>query len=201
MKIIHQTETKTLFIVPPNHLQKECAGEDFEIYSLPKTADGIEAAEHIPTYYMDRYAAQSLCETLTQTEDESAVYLTGVVDGHRHVITSFIPVELAHASSVRAIGDAKSCSDKLIRLNKDGLQLLGVAHSHPGKGARSVNESETDVAYIRDLEAANSKAIGIIVSRDYHLHFFSANREFQAELQGDGIEEVNPNTFKIHELK
>ena len=106
-------------------------------------------------------------------------------------------VEPQRQSPVYAKGKAQSCSDVLIEILERGQRLYAVAHSHPGSGPEATHESSTDVKYLGRIQRAGADAIGVIVTRDGYVRFFSVEKPFEVEIQGKGITHVSEDVVRV----
>lgn len=177
--------------------------ENSEVCLLLKNKEGdaksANKAKPI-TCVMDVLLARQLYEHLTPTPDEDLAYICGFESDGKMVLTGIIPVELDHASPVRARANPESAAKALAHMHEGlGLKLCAIAHSHPGTGPDATHPSKTDYNYHGAIEEAGSKAVGMIFSRDGYVRFFrSSDNDFEVEVHGK-IESVEGerHVFKI----
>lgn len=100
-------------------------------------------------------------------------------------------------SLVYAKANAQSCSDVLIDLFERGYKLQIMAHSHPGRGPEATCPSSIDINYLGKIQEAGSDAVGLIVTRDGYVRFFSVYTEYEVSIKGKGVKYVEENVFKI----
>ena len=72
-----------------------------------------------------------------------------------------------------------------------------MAHSHPGRGAAATHESSIDVNYLGGIQRGGTDVIGIIVTRDGFVRFFSVEKPFQVLVQGSGVTQIEEHVFQI----
>jgi hypothetical protein len=72
-----------------------------------------------------------------------------------------------------------------------------MAHSHPGSGAGATHPSSIDINYLGRIQRAGADVVGIIVTRDGYVRFFTVNRPFHALVQGNGIEQVDEYVYRL----
>jgi hypothetical protein len=113
------------------------------------------------------------------------------------VLSQIRNFQLEEQSIVYVEGTAQSSSDSLIEILEHGLQLHVIAHSHPGTGKTATNPSSIDIAYMKRIQDSGADVVGVIVTRDRHVRFFSAEKEFEVYVQGNGVNEVEKNVFQI----
>ncbi len=151
-----------------------------------------------PCYHVDAWFLRDLIRYLTPGPDEVITYVTGNrLTPRDRVLHRWCPVRHARQSSARAIADRQSCSDVLIEIEQRGLLLEAMAHSHPGRGAAATTPSEIDFNYIRAMEAAGAQVLGIIVTRDGYVRFYTLNQPFTVEMHGNGVTYVDESICRI----
>lgn len=183
------------------HFDRENSEQNFP------TSENQENANTVSTYEVDYYLLCRMIKHLTATayEEEGfrerAVYVTGIKVGENtYVLTELLEMEMEEATPIRAFVSAREAGDVLIRLHNHGMIPVAMGHSHPGEGGPdTVVPSVTDHVCFRRLEQAGSKAIGIIVSRDGYVRFFSATRDFKIKTHGNKIHKVetHEHTYKV----
>ncbi|MDD5599013.1 MAG: hypothetical protein PHV82_13780 [Victivallaceae bacterium] len=100
-------------------------------------------------------------------------------------------------SNNNAKASAKSCSDVLIDLFEKGYKPQLVAHSHPGRGPEATSPSGIDINYLTKIQDAGSEALGLIVTRDGYIRFFSVRTEYAVSIKGKGVQHVAEDVFKV----
>ncbi|MDD5697835.1 MAG: hypothetical protein PHH77_04385 [Victivallaceae bacterium] len=146
---------------------------------------------------LDVWFLQDLIKHLTPHADEEVVYITGHSVGNLRIPYRICEVELKEQSVVYARCTARSCSDALIEINEKGCCLQLVAHSHPGMGKDTTTPSGIDLNYLDKIQKNDSQAVGVIVSRDGFVRFFTSCVEFEVSIKGAEAEYVGDNVFKI----
>lgn len=139
-----------------------------------------------------------LIAVLTVDVNENMHFLTGPKLEHYRVICRRAqPVALQQQSPVFVRASAQSVADVLIAIIEQGAELHVIAHSHPGSGPGATTPSGTDIECLGKLQKSGSPAIGLIVTRDHHVRFFTVTRAFRVIVQGTGVTEVSKNVFHI----
>lgn len=141
---------------------------------------------------------RELIAILTVDVNENMHFLTGPkLEHYRVVCRRAQPVALQQQSPVFVRALAQSVADVLIAIIEQGAELHVIAHSHPGGGPGATTPSRTDIACLGKLQKSGSPAIGLIVTRDNHVRFFTVTRGFRVIVQGTGVTEVSKNVFHI----
>jgi hypothetical protein len=149
------------------------------------------------TYIVDSWFLQDLIQHLTPNRDEEITYVTGLAIGRVKILSRICEVSLEKQSVVYARATAKSCTEALATILENGNTLHVMAHSHPGRGADATRESSIDVNYLGGIQRAGADVIGIIVTRDGFVRFFTVEKPFQVFVQGIGVTQAEPNVFQI----
>jgi len=110
--------------------------------------------------------------------------------GFEHVVRTSVGVE----------GELKSTHALLCKLEKFNHRLLGHFHSHPGHGIGSTVPSPTDRGFQERLERGGYPAVAAIFSRDGYVRFFRLDHNFELQVHGKGVEEIEPNVFHLTNL-
>lgn len=152
-------------------------------------------------YLVDGWFLQDLIEQLTPTQDEEITYVTGVSFGRVKVLSRICRVTLEKQSAVYAKATAKSCTDALAEILEKGNTLHVMAHSHPGRGAGATRQSPIDMNYLSRIQRAGADVIGVIVTRDGFVRFFTVSKPFHVSVQGNGVTQIEENVFQITLLK
>jgi proteasome lid subunit RPN8/RPN11 len=178
---------------------------------LAETARLLESLSEIEGELMsqnigaNRYIVSSLflseCfHELTADSREQFFFITGseaggilTLDqkcGFEHVVRTVVGVE----------GELKSTHALLCKLERFGHRLLGHFHSHPGHGMGSTVPSPTDRSFQERLERGGYPTLATIFSRDGYVRFFRLDHNFELQIHGKGVEEVEPNVFRLTNL-
>jgi len=129
---------------------------------------------------------------------ESLVYLTGPEQAKTRVVSQVFEVESQWQSRVGVAADPDLQFEVLQELSTHGHNLLAYCHNHPGRGRRSVEPSDDDMATQRRLEALGHEAIGLIMTRDGYINAFSDSLSFELDVYGDNVEWVDDTTLYLH---
>ncbi|MGZ5527446.1 MAG: hypothetical protein ACXWJB_02130, partial [Limisphaerales bacterium] len=87
--------------------------------------------------------------------------------------------------------------EALAEILDKGNRLHVMAHSHPGRGVGATHESSIDVNYLGKIQRAGADVVGIIVTRDGFVRFFTVTKPFQVWIQGSGVTQVDDYVYKI----
>jgi hypothetical protein len=149
------------------------------------------------TFIVDAWFLRDLIRHLTPNQDEEITYITGVSLGRVKILSRICGVTLEKQSVVYAKATAKSCAETLAGILGNGNTLHVMAHSHPGRGAAATHESSIDVNYLGRIQRAGADVVGIIVTRDSFVRFFTVEKPFQVLVQGNGVTQIEENVFQI----
>jgi proteasome lid subunit RPN8/RPN11 len=178
---------------------------------LAETSRTLETLTEIETellrqrVYAKRFLVSSLflweCfRELTVDSREQFFFITGSeIDG---VLTLDQKWGFEHVTrtAVGVEGELKSTHALLCKLERFGHRLLGHFHSHPGHGIGSTIPSPTDRGFQERLERGGYPAVAAIFSRDGYVRFFRLDHNFELQVHGKGVEEVEPNVFRLTNL-
>jgi hypothetical protein len=171
----------------------------FDLRKALTTVVSTEQQERaIPLYIVSGRFLREAYESLTQTQNEALVYVTGPEDGKdTFVLSRLVPFQLAQASRGHATPDPVSQMEALEGLSSEGQALLATFHSHPGHGASATHPSGTDLSTQGQLERLGYPTIGAIFSRNGFVRFYSKDRHFEVFVSGSGITKVEEHVFRI----
>jgi len=157
-----------------------------------------DAGNHAqPLYVVDAWFLQDLLVHLTRGADEEISYVTGPCLGRLRILSRIRSVELEHQSAVHALAKASSCADVLATILEKGNRLHVMAHSHPGQGAAATCPSSIDTRYLGRIQRAGAEVVGIIVTRDGFVRFFSVVQPLAVLVQGAGVQQVEEYVYQI----
>jgi hypothetical protein len=148
-------------------------------------------------YVVDAWFLQDLIQRLTPRQDEEIAYVTGINLEGVKILSRICGVALEQQSVVYARATSRSCADTLADILDHGMQLLAMGHSHPGSGAAATHESSIDVNYLGRIQRAGADVIGLIVTRDGFVRFFTVEKPFQVLVLGNGVNQVEEYVFQI----
>ncbi|WP_291984012.1 Mov34/MPN/PAD-1 family protein, partial [Luteitalea sp.] len=149
-----------------------------------------------------RYAFSALflgqcLRELTADAREQLFFVTGPTVHGVHVPSQAVTFTHARRTVLGVTGDERSTPEALLRLEAAGQRLLAHFHSHPGAGAASTRPSGTDEAYQRRLERGGYPVVSGIFARDGHVRFWRLDGDVSVEVQGDGVELVEPGVYRL----
>ena len=168
-----------------------------ELHELVAQCHESLGKEGLPTYVVDGWFAQDLIQHLTPGRDEEITHVTGPRAGSFRVLSRLCRLTTETKSMVYARGSARSCADAEIEILEHGNLLHAAAHSHPGKGAAASQPSSIDTNYLGKIQRAGSEAIGIIVTRDGWVRFFSVIKPFRVFVMGTGVVQTEEYVFHV----
>jgi hypothetical protein len=139
-------------------------------------------------------------EELTLDSNEQFHFVTGCEIGGLMILDQRCGFEHVSRTAAGVEGELKSTHRLLCRLEQFGLRLLAHSHSHPGHGIGATMPSPTDRAFQERLERGGYPTVGAIFSRDGFIRFFRLDHDFELEVHGKGVEEIEPNVFRLTHL-
>ncbi|HEY5177265.1 MAG TPA: hypothetical protein VII95_17025 [Terriglobales bacterium] len=184
-----------------NHLFRQLQRVTRSIETLNAIEGDLNAAQP----EMRQYVVSSLflrdCHLkLTKDRNENFFFITGPeVDGYC-VLDQVVEFEHDRRTFVAVEGSPKSTHRVLMKLEQFKHRLLGHFHSHPGNGLGLTLPSGTDRAFQGRLEQGGYPAVAAIFSRDGYVRFFRLDNNATVNVHGEGVEEIEPNIFRITEL-
>lgn len=134
---------------------------------------------------------------LMKDEAEVVSYVSGPQVNNARILDHVIPFELSHRDLCHARGDIVSSTNALITLCNRGYCLHGTVHSHPGSGESATTPSLKDLTYHRRLEQGGYQAVGIIMTRDGYVRFFSSEMPFTLKVVGKDIVKLGHNSYRL----
>ncbi len=136
-------------------------------------------------------------QELTVDSKEQFFFITGFEAGGILGLSQRCGFEHVKRTATGVEGDLKSTHGLLCKLEKFGHRLLAHFHSHPGHGIGSTFPSPTDRDFQERLERGGFPTIAAIFSRDGYVRFFRLDQTFTLEIHGSGVEEVEPNVYRL----
>lgn len=180
--------------------QKELAELHFQqlwmLRGIEKEVDSVAVPEApvVPTYVMGSLFLGQCKSLLTRDEKEFMFYVTGMEDDGVIYLTTLLTFECSERSVGGVHGDDESVFQAVMAMQGAGHRLYGWFHSHPGSLA-ACSPSATDIGMQGRLESLGYPAIGGIFTRDGYIRFFSVERRFGIQIHGQGVEDVDAETF------
>jgi hypothetical protein len=161
-----------------------------------KITEKVPVESFPQTFILESFFIRELIAMLTPGQNEEMHFLTGPKIGPIRIVSRWArPVSLDRQSPVFVRATAKSVADVLIPIIEQGAELHIIAHSHPGSGPGATTPSSTDIGCLAKLQKSGSAAIGLIVTRDNCVRFFSVSTNFHVMVLGTGVKEVSKNVF------
>jgi hypothetical protein len=149
------------------------------------------------TLVVTAWFLRDLIQHLITTEDEDITYVTGERIGNVKTLSRICPLRLRKHSLVYAEADVGSCSDVELQIIEQGNAVHAMAHSHPGMGAQATQPSGIDRRYLGKIQHNGSEVIGVIVTRDGHVRFFTVEKPFRVIVQGSGVTKLEEYVFRV----
>jgi len=137
---------------------------------------------------------------LTLDSKEQFVFISGCEAGGIMVLDQKCGFEHVSRTAAGVEGEVRSTHNLLCKLEHFGHRLLAHFHSHPGRGIGATMPSSTDRAFQERLERGGYPTVAAVFSRDGYIRFFRLDHEFELEVHGKGVEEVEPNVFHLTHL-
>ena len=168
-----------------------------ELHELASQWRDSLARPQLNTYVVDGWFLEDLIHHLTPGPDEEVAHVTGARVGAVRMLSRICQLTTESKTMVYARATAKSCADAEIEILEHGNLLHAMAHSHPGQGAAATHPSSIDINYLGNIQRVGSEAIGIIVTRDGWVRFFSVIKPFRAFVMGAGITQTEEHVFHV----
>lgn len=139
------------------------------------------------------------------SQNERLSLITGTIagDGTR-VLSRMEQVKYDRQSPAFVSVDQMDSQRKMIALEEAyGHFILAAFHSHMSHGIATTAPSSIDRAFMSRMSQIGCHCLGGIFSLDGYVRFFTASGDFEVEVYGSGIDEVEENSayriFKISE--
>lgn len=156
-----------------------------------------ELAAQPLTIAIDSKFAERLIPALTADQREDLAFLCGPrIDGVFQM-SGIQKCNDTHRSLVKAELDVGATVRSFVSLRNEGYECPLIGHSHPGKGANCTHPSATDMDWISDLQAGGAQVIGVIVSRDGYMRFFTDKVPFKIITFGNRIIQDDQNVYRL----
>jgi hypothetical protein len=155
------------------------------------------ARPQLNTYVVDGWFLEDLIHHLTPGPDEEIAHVTGARVGAVRMLSRICQLTTESKTMVYARGTARSCADTEIEILEHGNLLHAMAHSHPGGGADATHPSSIDINYLGTIQRVGSEAIGIIVTRDGWVRFFTVTKPFRVFVMGAGVTQTEEYVFHV----
>jgi hypothetical protein len=134
---------------------------------------------------------------LMQDELEVVSYVSGPKIYCGRILDQLVRFKMAQRELCRARGDIVSSTAALVRLGDRGFQLNGTIHSHPGTGEGASVPSSKDLTLHWLLEQGGYQAVGIIMTRDGYVRFYTAYMPFTLKVIGKDIIKLGHNRYRL----
>lgn len=166
-----------------------------EQQDTPTANDSETDGEHftISTRFLRRCYAYVM-----QQREETLAYISGVNTGETTVLHELVPFELEEQEITYVKGDIVSSTAALIDLSDTGHCLRATVHNHPGGGKLATTPSHIDYQHHKRLEDGRYRALGIIMTRDGYVRFYTDKMPFSVTIVGIDGEWVAENLYQLH---
>lgn len=148
-------------------------------------------------FMLSSFFLRDVLQYLAQWPVESLTYLTGMNVGGVMVIDQLVPFAMDVQNATYVSGDIISSTEALCMLDDKGFALAATAHTHPGSGSTATHPSGIDFKHHRRLEGGGYEALGIILTRDGHVRFYSGGMPFFVEVVGEDVVNVGENVYQL----
>ncbi len=163
-------------------------------------ADLVAVQPEMLQYVVSSMFLRECHRKLTEDRNENFFFITGPeVDGHG-VLDQVVEFEHIRRTVVAVEGRPESTHRVLMKLEQFKHRLLAHFHSHPGEGLGLTAPSGTDRDFQNRLEQGGYPVVAAIFSRDGYVRFFRLDHNATVHVHGEGVEEIEPNIFRITEL-
>lgn len=171
----------------------------FYLHGVQNMLESQGFGSSLPRYLFSSMHIAEIFNYLNDSmEDEKFCYCTGIIDEKTNTIipNKLLAPEMSIRDPTYVEGDWRSIHSILSGLDDWHHAMLAQCHIHPGLGPGSTQPSSTDLRNHKDLEDFYP-VIGVIFSRDGHVRFFSARKEFEVEIYGKGVSKVADKLYLI----
>lgn len=134
---------------------------------------------------------------LTLDNKEQFFFISGSETDGLMILDQKCGFEHVSRTAAGVEGELKSTHALLCKLEQFGHRLLAHFHSHPGKGIGATMPSQIDQGFQERLERGGYPAVAAVFSRDGYIRFFRLDHDFELQVHGKGVEEVEPNVFHL----
>ena len=182
-----------------NHIAKRLADTVGHIEALAQIEAELSVESKPRQYVISSLFLYECFKDLTADAKEQLFFITGSEVNGICILDQ--KAEFAHRRrSVTGVeGEVKATHAALIKLERFGHRLLAHFHSHPGPGIGMTKPSGIDVDFQERLERGGFPNIAAIFSRDGYIRFFRLDKNLHITIHGKGVEEIEPNVYKLME--
>ena len=168
-----------------------------EIKDDPTTGSPEKVQPEIPSFILTTFFLRRCYAYLMKNQYESIAYLSGIEIGDRQVLDELITFEMEKQEVCYVKGDIISSTEALITLSDRGFCLTGTVHCHPGSGAGATHPSGIDYRHHQRLEEGGFEALGIIMTRDGYVRFYTHRMEYSVRIEGLDGYWVEDDIYKL----
>jgi hypothetical protein len=128
---------------------------------------------------------------------ESLAYLSGIRCRETTVIDQLVTFDMDVQSVAYVRGDPMSTADALIAMDELGYLLEGTIHCHPGEGEEATLPSGIDHRHHARLELVGYKPLGLIMTRDGFIRFYTDRMPFEVQLIGNDAVRISGCSYRL----
>jgi hypothetical protein len=152
----------------------------------------------VPRFVVSSLFLRHAYEYLMQVDEETLAYVSGITLAGTSVLDHLVAFDMDVQEHAYVSGEAVSLTAALSMLSDRGFVLQGTIHSHPGAGPGATHPSGIDRNHHRRLEVGGYTALGIIMTRDGHLRFYTHEMPFEVQVVGRDVDQVERHVFRLH---
>jgi len=128
--------------------------------------------------------------------EEGMHFILGIEHEGMLIGTHIVPFPYEYRSVAGAAGVHQATHKICIQAHETGHYAIALVHSHPGSGIDANHPSPTD-RRTQTLWECGTRLLGGIWSRDGYLRWYTNELAFAVNVEGNQIERVEENVWKI----
>lgn len=145
-------------------------------------------------FLVDALFLKECYHSLFPAKVEEEIFLTGIKVGRLSVFTKIVEVE-TKGSATKVEDLPQSSYRELRKLDRNGMPLLGVFHSHPN--VEIPQPSKSDLTQFELYENHGLRALGAIFTKRGFLRFFTKSLEFEILITGSGVSKEKGDLYYL----
>jgi len=167
-----------------------------------ESEDIVTVTSHVPRHFMLSTLFLEECyDYLMIGEEESSAYLSGFVLDGLFIIDLLIKYVMDVQEIALVKGNLMSTTSELIRLSDLGFRMLGTIHCHPGRGRFAACPSPLDIRQQSLLEQGGYTPLGVIMTRDRYVNFYTCHMPFVVTVIGSNAKKVAENCYWLDQRR
>ena len=136
-------------------------------------------------------------EYVMPSDKETLCYISGIRLKDCVIMDELIKFDMDRQETCYVSGNIISSTKALMTLTDRGFPLTGTVHCHPGRGAAATTPSGIDKRHHGRLEQGGFKALGIIMTEDGYVRFYSDQMPFKVDVIGKDGRWINTDTYYL----